>query len=71
MPGLMTSNAQSPCNHEVLEAMTVACLHPPATVLEFNEGHFERAAYDMHERFGPASPASLNRMLQFFGFAEE
>ncbi len=51
--------------------MTVACLHPPATVLEFNEGHFERAAYDMHERFGPASPASLNRMLQFFGFAEE
>jgi len=57
--------------HEVLEAMTVACAHPPASVMEFNEGDFERASHEAHERFGPVSPESLNRMLQFYGFRGE
>ena len=30
--------------HEILEAATVASLHPPDSVMEFNEGDFERAA---------------------------
>src|ERR1700722_8432543 len=57
--------------HEVLEAITVACAHAPASVIEFNEGDFKCAGYEAHERFGPVSPASLNRMLQFHGFREE
>ena len=57
--------------HEILEAMTVAFAHPPTSVIDFNEGDFERAGYEAHERFGPASPESLNRMLQFYGFREE
>jgi len=57
--------------HEVLEAMTVACARPPASVREFNEGDFERAGYEAHERFGPVTPENLNRMLQFHGFREE
>jgi C-terminal processing protease CtpA/Prc len=57
--------------HEILEAMTVAVAHPPASVMEFNEGDFERAGYEAFDQFGEASPASLNRMLQFFGFGEE
>jgi hypothetical protein len=57
--------------HEVLEAITVASVRPPARVMEFNEGDFERAGYEAHERFGPASPENLNRMLQFHEFREE
>ena len=57
--------------HEVLEAATVASSHAPASVRDFNESDFERAAYEAHERFGPVSPESMNRMLQFYGFREE
>jgi len=39
--------------------------------MEFNEGDFDRAGYEAHERFGPASPENLNRMLQFYEFREE
>jgi hypothetical protein len=56
--------------HEVLEAATVACSAPPASVIDFNEADFERTAYAMHEKFGPASPENLSRMLQFHGFRE-
>ena len=57
--------------HEIPEAMTVASSAPPASVQEFNEGDFERAAYKAHEQYGPASPKNLDRMLQFYGFREE
>jgi hypothetical protein len=57
--------------HEVLEAMTVACADAPDSVQEFNEGDFERAGYQAHEQFGPVSPESLNRMLQFYDFRGE
>ncbi len=56
--------------HEILEAMTVAAVDPPASVVEFNEGDFERAAYEAHDRFGEASPEALAGMLQFYGFRE-
>ena len=56
--------------HEVLEAMTVACVEPPSSVREFNEGDFESAAYAAHDRLGVASPVNLNRMLQSYGFRE-
>jgi hypothetical protein len=56
--------------HEILEAMTVASTEPPARVWDFLEADFERAAYEAHDRFGPASPETLNRMLQFHGFRE-
>lgn len=54
--------------HEVLEAATVAVASPPAAVLEFNEGDFENAARQAHERLGLASPESLNQLLAEFGF---
>jgi len=54
--------------HEVLEAATVAAEHPPDAIVEFNECDFEQAAQAAHARLGPASPASLNRMLADFGF---
>ena len=54
--------------HEALEAATVAADCPPDTVIEFNEGAFERAAQAAHANFGPASPESLNQMLVEFGF---
>ena len=54
--------------HEVLEAATVAAEQPPDAVIEFNEGDFEQAALAAHARLGPASPASLNRMLADLGF---
>lgn len=56
--------------HEILEAAAVASDTPPATVTEFNEGDFERAAYSAHEQLGTASPERLNRMLQSYGFRE-
>lgn len=58
-------------NHEILEAMTIAVSDPPAKVLEFNEGDFEKAAYEAFDRYGEASSINLNRMLQSCGFREE
>ena len=54
--------------HEVLEAAAVASLNPPASVCEMNERDFELAAQDCQRRFGMASPATLNQMLEEFGF---
>ena len=53
--------------HEILEAATVASLHPPDSVMEFNEGDFERAAKAAHAEWGDASP----EMSQSYGFREE
>lgn len=54
--------------HEILEAMTVASDNPPESVRMLNEGDFERAAYDTHNKLGDASPVSIDRMLQSYGF---
>ena len=54
--------------HEILEAASVAIASPPAIVMDFNEAEFERAAHEAHERWGNASPANLNLLLQFHGF---
>ncbi len=70
-PGLSDKECSVTLYHEILEAVTVAIDDPPESVIEFNEGDFERAGYEAHERFGPASPESLNRMLQSYGFRGE
>jgi hypothetical protein len=70
-PGLSDKEFSVTLYHEILEAMTVAVAHPPASVMEFNEGDFERAGYQAFDRFGAESPENLNRMLQFFGFREK
>jgi hypothetical protein len=57
--------------HEILEAASVASLKPPASVMEFNEADFERAARAAHNRWGNASPPNLDRLLQFYGFGEQ
>jgi hypothetical protein len=57
--------------HETLEAAAVASASPPASVIEFNEGDFERAAHEMHARFGPVTPEKLSQMLRYFGFSGE
>ncbi len=57
--------------HEILEAAAVASDFPPESVVEYNEGDFERAALAACDRFGPASPENLKRMLQKFGFGQE
>jgi len=57
--------------HEILEAAAVAIAHPPASVTDFNEADFESAAHVAHERWGHASPANLNLLLQFYGFRGE
>ncbi|HUI08129.1 MAG TPA: hypothetical protein VL486_14105 [Verrucomicrobiae bacterium] len=49
--------------HEILEAVSVASLHPPDSVANFAEADFERAARRMHDSLGEASPENLNRML--------
>ena len=54
--------------HEIIEAASVAIASPPATVMDFNEADFERAAHEAHERWGNPSPANLNLLLQFHGF---
>jgi hypothetical protein len=54
--------------HEILEAASVAIASPPVGVMDFNEADFEQAAHDAHERWGNASPANLNLLLQFHGF---
>ncbi|HEY1719393.1 MAG TPA: hypothetical protein VGH42_14030 [Verrucomicrobiae bacterium] len=57
--------------HEILEAASVALADPPASVIDFNEADFERAAREAHQRWGNASPARLNLLLQFHGFRGE
>ncbi len=54
--------------HEILEAASVAIASPPVGVMDFTEADFEQAARDAHERWGNASPANLNLLLQFHGF---
>jgi hypothetical protein len=54
--------------HEILEAASVATTNPPAHVIDFNEAGFEQAAQNAHKRWGNASPANLNLLLQFYGF---
>jgi hypothetical protein len=46
----------------------MASENSPASVTEFNERDFERAAYAAHEQFGPASLENLNRILQAYNF---
>lgn len=57
--------------HEILEAASVASPHPPAGVLDFNEGDFEQAGRAAHDRLGDASAENLNLMLQSHGFPED
>ncbi|MGH7993195.1 MAG: hypothetical protein ACREDQ_06745 [Limisphaerales bacterium] len=54
--------------HEILEAASITVANPPASVVEFNEADFERAAREAHKRWGNASPANLNLLLQFHEF---
>lgn len=54
--------------HEVLEAATVGAQSPPESVIDFNEGDFERVAQEMHTRLGEATPITLGSMLQSLGF---
>lgn len=54
--------------HEILEAATVAAVHPPEGVLELNEAGFEAAARQMQAELGWVSPLALNQMLEIFGF---
>ena len=54
--------------HEVLEAASVAALHPPVSVCEMNEADFEAAAQQAFARLGHATPASLNKLLVEFNF---
>jgi hypothetical protein len=57
--------------HEILEAASVALADPPGSVIDFSEADFERAAHAAHERWGNASPANLNLLLQFHEFRGE
>ena len=66
--GLSEAELSITLYHEILEAASVAIASPPATVMDFNEADFERAAHEAHERWGNASPANLNLLLQFHGF---
>jgi hypothetical protein len=68
VPGLTEEEISVTIYHEILEAATVASIDPPKAVRGFNEGDFERAAYQAHEQFGQVSPENLDRMLQFYGF---
>jgi hypothetical protein len=54
--------------HEVLEAATLAAQNPPEAVMDLNEAGFEQAAQQAHRCMGVASPASLNQLLEQFGF---
>ena len=57
--------------HELLEAAAVASSDPPASVTNLTEAGFERAARQMHQSLGEASPENINRMLQICGFRGE
>ncbi len=69
--GLSEAELSITLYHEILEAASVAIEIPPASVIDFNEADFERAAHEAHERWGNASPANLNLLLQFHGFRGE
>jgi len=71
LAGLSDKEKSVTLYHEILEAMTIASSRVPAVVQDFNEGDFEQAAYEAHDRFGTASPESVGAMLQFYGFREE
>jgi hypothetical protein len=69
--GLSEAELSITLYHEILEAASVAIANPPASVMDFNEADFERAAREAHERWGDASPANLNLLLQFHGFRRQ
>ena len=69
--GLREAELSITLYHEILEAAPVAIGIPPASVIDFNEADFERAAHEAHKRWGNASPANLNLLLQFHGFRGE
>ena len=69
--GLSVEELSITLYHESLEAASVALADPPASVIDFNEADFERAARDAHGRWGNASPANLNHLLQFHRFRGE
>ena len=69
-PGLSGKELSVTLYHEVLEAAAVASDDPPESLIEFNEGDFDAAAYAAHDLFGPARPMALNLMLQSYGFRE-
>ena len=69
--GLSEAELSITLYHEILEAASVAIANPPDNVIEFNEGDFEHAAREAHERWGNATPANLNLLLQFHGFRGE
>jgi hypothetical protein len=69
--GLSEAELSITLYHEILEAASVATANPPASVIDFNEADFERAAREAHDRWGNASPANLNLLLQFHGFRGE
>lgn len=54
--------------HEILEAASVTSASPPASVMDFKEADFELAAREAQKRWGNASPANPNLLLQFHGF---
>jgi hypothetical protein len=49
LSGLSKGEKSVSLYHEVLEALTVACIEVPPRVADFNEADFERAAYQAHE----------------------
>jgi len=55
--------------HEVLEGLTVAVAAPPAEVVDFCEGDFEREAKLALQRFGVATPEAVIAFLTAFDFA--
>jgi hypothetical protein len=66
--GLSEAELSVTLYHEILEAASVAIASPPDNVIDFKEADFEQAARNAHERWGNASPANLNLLLQFHGF---
>ena len=66
--GLSETELSITLYHEILEAASVVTASPPASVMDFKEADFERAGREAHQRWGKASPANLNLLLQFHGF---
>ena len=69
--GLSEAELSITLYHEILEAAAVAVANPPDNMIDFNEADFERAAREAHGRWGNASAANLNLLLQFHGFRGE
>ncbi len=65
---LSTEETSITLYHEILEAAAVAAPLAPPAVCELNEAGFEEAARRMHADLGTATPATINRMLELFGF---